>query len=58
VKKQETQTAPTAQDAKTAARRAYYREWAKKNPDKVKAKMDRFWARQAERMKGGGENDS
>lgn len=54
MKKQDTQTAP---NPKTEARRAYYREWAKRNPDKVKAKMDRFWAKQAERMKGGGSND-
>jgi len=45
-------------DAATEARRAYYRAWAKKNPDKVKANRERFWARQAERQKGGGGNDN
>ncbi len=31
-----------------AARRAYQREWAKKNPDKVKAAQERYWAKKAE----------
>ena len=30
-----------------AARRAYKREWARANPDKVKAQQERYWARQA-----------
>lgn len=34
------------EDAK-AARRAYRREWAKKNPDKIKAQQQRFWAKKA-----------
>lgn len=29
------------------ARRAYKREWAKKNPDKVKAQQERYWTRRA-----------
>lgn len=28
-----------------AARRAYKRAWAKKNPDKVKAQQERYWAK-------------
>ncbi len=37
-------------DEKAAeARRAYKREWAKKNPDKIKAQQERYWARKAER---------
>jgi len=31
-----------------AARRAYQREWAKKNPEKVKAAQERYWAKKAE----------
>lgn len=31
-----------------AARRAYRREWARKNPDKVKAQQERYWAKRAE----------
>ena len=30
-----------------AARRAYQREWAKNNPDKVRAAQERFWAKKA-----------
>ena len=29
------------------ARRAYRREWAKRNPDKVKATQERYWAKKA-----------
>ena len=29
------------------ARNAYYKEWRKKNPDKVKAYQMRFWANRA-----------
>ena len=28
-------------------RRAYYREWNKKNPDKVRAKNQRYWEKKA-----------
>ena len=38
------------------ARNAYHRAWARKNPDKVKAAQKRFYARIAEKMKGGGKN--
>lgn len=30
-----------------AARRAYKRQWAKKNPDKVKAAQERYWTKKA-----------
>lgn len=40
------------------ARKAYHREWARNNRDKVKAAQKRFYARIAEKMKGGGKNDS
>lgn len=31
-----------------AARREYKRQWAKANPEKVKAQQDRYWTRRAE----------
>lgn len=33
-----------------AARRAYRRQWAKNNPDKIKAQQERFWAKKAVEM--------
>lgn len=30
------------------ARRQYYREWRKKNPDKVRAAMQRYWEKKAQ----------
>lgn len=30
-----------------AARRAYKREWARKNPDKIRAAQERYWANKA-----------
>ena len=30
------------------ARRAYKRQWARENPDKVKAQVERYWQRKAE----------
>ena len=33
-----------------AARRAYKRQWARDNPDKIKAQQERFWAKKAEEM--------
>ena len=50
--------AQDTQDEIKEAQRAYYREWTRKNPEKVKANRARFWARQAERRKGGGASDS
>lgn len=34
-----------------AAIRAYKREWAKKNPDKVKAQQERYWEKKAQQVK-------
>ena len=36
--------------AKREARRAYQKEWRRKNPDKVKANHDRFWEKKAAEM--------
>lgn len=33
--------------AAAEARRAYKREWARKNPDKVKAAQERYWKKKA-----------
>lgn len=30
-----------------AARRAYKREWARKNPDKIRAQQQRYWEKKA-----------
>ena len=32
-----------------AAKRAYQKEWRKKNPEKVRAAAERYWQRRAER---------
>lgn len=32
------------------ARRAYFKEWRKKNPDKVKAAQERHWLKKAQEM--------
>ena len=34
-------------DAARQARREYKREWARKNPDKVKAHNERYWNKRA-----------
>lgn len=31
-----------------AARRAYKREWAKQNPEKVRAQQERYWSKKAQ----------
>ncbi len=33
------------------ARRAYFREWRRKNPEKVKRMQARYWAKKAEQAK-------
>ena len=33
--------------AAAEARRAYKREWAKSNPDKIKAQQERYWTKKA-----------
>lgn len=38
-------------EAAKEARRAYRREWARKNPDKVKASTERYWERKAAEMR-------
>ena len=40
-------------DKARAAQRAYRREWAKKNRDKVKAYQEKYWAKKAEEMATG-----
>ena len=37
----------TMTDAAKEARRQYKRQWAKNNPEKVKAQQDRYWAKRA-----------
>lgn len=32
-------------------RNAYKREWARKNPDKVKEQQNRYWERKAQKLK-------
>lgn len=32
-------------------RSEYYREWRKKNPDKVRASQERYWIRKAEQIR-------
>lgn len=34
-------------NAAAAARRAYKREWARKNPDKIRAQQERYWQKKA-----------
>lgn len=33
-----------------AARRAYKREWARNNPEKIRAQQERYWAKKAEQV--------
>lgn len=40
-------------DAAKEARREYRRQWAKNNPDKVRAMQERYWEKQAEHKKDG-----
>ena len=40
----------TAADAR-AAKNAYMREWARKNPDKVRAAQERYWLKRAREMR-------
>lgn len=40
------------------ARRAYFREWRKKNPEKVKAAQERYWAKKAEQLKEGRKDEA
>ena len=36
------------------ARNAYFREWRKNNPEKVKQHLQRYWERKAEQMQDNG----
>lgn len=36
-------------EAAKEARRAYKREWNRRNPEKVKAAQERYWKRKAEK---------
>lgn len=38
-------------DEAKKARAAYMKEWRKRNPEKHKATVDRFWQRKAEQAK-------
>ncbi len=38
-------------DAAREAARAYKREWNRRNPDKVRAAIERYWERKAAQMK-------
>ena len=35
------------QELKREARREYMREWRKKNPEKIQAAQERYWAKKA-----------
>ena len=37
-------------ETKKESRRAYYKEWRKKNPDKVREKNSKYWAKNADRI--------
>ena len=36
-------------DEAREARKAYKREWQRKNPEKVRAQQERYWTRRAQR---------
>lgn len=38
-------------DRAKEARREYLREWRKKNPDKVKRTLERYWLKKAEEIR-------
>lgn len=38
-------------ESAAAARRAYKREWARANRDKIRAQQERYWTRKAEQAK-------
>jgi hypothetical protein len=46
-------------DEARRAQNEYYRNWRKKNPDKVKAAQARYWQKKAEKAqdKGAGSNE-
>ena len=38
------------EDAITQARKEYYREWRKNNPERVKQHTEKFWKKRAEKI--------
>ena len=40
------------------ARNEYYREWRKKNPEKVKQAQERYWKKKAKEMQAEAEAES
>ena len=44
-------------EAALEARRAYQREWRRKNKDKVKAQNERYWQRKARQKAVQGDSD-
>ena len=44
------------QELKREARREYMREWRKKNPEKVQAAQERYWAKKAAEIAAKREN--
>lgn len=48
----------TMTEAAKEARRAYKREWNKKNKDKVKAAQERYWERRATRQEDIAEDET
>lgn len=44
-------------EAAKEARRAYKREWNRKNKDKVKAAQQRYWEKKAREAAGGIDNE-
>lgn len=49
--------AKTETDA-AEARRAYKREWARRNPDKVKAAQERYWQKKARQIQESGQQEA
>lgn len=46
-----------AREAGKEARRAYYREWARKNKDKIKVNQENYWIRRAKREAAADQQD-
>lgn len=44
------QKATPLSEAAKEARRAYKREWARNNPEKVRAAQQRYWQKRADKM--------
>lgn len=48
----------TLEELAIEIRRAYFREWRKKNPDKVRENNHRYWIKRAERLMKERENNN